>query len=132
MKWQRRFLVVLTATLCTSAVAADPSRGETLYVSRCGACHSIDDNGAGPKHRGLFGRKSGTQEGFDYSEALKGAKLTWDEATVARWLENPNALVPGNKMVVQLANQPQDREDLIAYLKKATAIPPAPGKPSKR
>ncbi len=105
---------------CTPARGADPERGEKLYVSRCGACHSIDDNGAGPKHRGLFGRKSGTQPGFDYSTALKAAALTWDKATVTRWLANPNALVPGNKMVVQLANEPADREDIIVYLQKAT------------
>lgn len=104
-----------------TAWAADAQRGEALYTARCGACHSIDDNGAGPKHRGLFGRKSGTQLGFDYSVALKAANLTWDEGTVSRWLSNPNALVPGNKMVVQLANEPQDRDDIIAYLKKATA-----------
>lgn len=103
--------------------AGDAARGETLYVSRCGACHSIDDNGAGPKHRGLFGRKAGTQPDFDYSPALKASGLTWNESTIEKWISNPNALVPGNKMVVQLANEAKDRADIIAFLRKATAKP---------
>lgn len=102
------------------AGAPDPARGEQLYVSRCGACHSIDDNGAGPRHRGLFGRKAATQPGFEYSEALRKSGIVWSLAKVDRWLTNPNALVPGNKMVVQLANEPADRADIIAYLKGAT------------
>ena len=112
----------LGVTLCCGvASGADSKRGETLYVARCGACHTIDENGAGPQHRGLFGRKAATQPGFDYSAALKASGLVWTEATIDRWLTNPNALVPGNKMVVQLANDPLDRADLIAYLKQATA-----------
>lgn len=102
------------------AGAPDAARGEQLYVSRCGACHSIDDNGAGPRHRGLFGRKAGTQPGFEYSEALRASGIVWTPTMVDRWLTNPNALVPGNKMVVQLANEPADRADLIAFLRRAT------------
>lgn len=116
----RRVALALLLT-ARSAWAADPVRGETLYVSRCGACHGIDDNGAGPRHRGLFGRKAGTQLGFEYSSALQDAGIVWTAKTLDLWLANPNALVPGNKMVVQLANDPRDRADLIAWLKRATA-----------
>ncbi len=94
----------------------DPARGEQLYQSRCGACHSVDDNGAGPRHRGVVGRKAATQPGFDYSDALKRSGIIWTEDELNRWLTDPNARVPGNKMVVQLANDPRDRADLIAYL----------------
>ncbi len=94
----------------------DPARGEQLYQSRCGACHSVDDNGAGPRHRGVVGRKAASQPGFDYSDALKRSGIIWTEAELDRWLTNPNVRVPGNKMVVQLANDPRDRADLIAFL----------------
>jgi cytochrome c len=102
-------------------LAADPTRGERLYLARCGGCHSIDDNGAGPRHRGLFGRVAGTQPGFEYSPALKRSKLRWTDEALDRWLTNPTALVPGNKMVVQLVPDASDRADVLAYLKRATA-----------
>lgn len=98
----------------------DPARGGQLYQSRCGACHSVDDNGAGPRHRGVFGRKAATQPGFDYSDALKRSGIIWTAVELNRWLTNPNARVPGNKMVVQLANDPRDRADLIAYLRSVS------------
>ncbi len=108
------------------ARAADVERGQSLYTARCGACHSITDNGAGPRHAQLFGRKAGTQPGFDYSPALRAAALHWNARTLDRWISNPSALVPGNKMVVQLANDPRDRADIIAYLQTATSpMPPA-------
>jgi cytochrome c len=107
---------VLAAAGAQSAVPADAAHGAELYSSRCGACHSLTDNGAGPRHAGLIGRKAGTQAGFDYSKALKKSKIVWDTALLDKWLENPNALVPGNKMVVQLATDPKDRADIIAFL----------------
>ncbi len=98
----------------------DPARGAQLYQSRCGACHSVDDNGAGPRHRGVVGRKAATQPGFDYSDALKRSGIIWTETELDSWLTNPNVRVPGNKMVVQLANDSRDRADLIAYLRSVS------------
>jgi cytochrome c len=114
---------VLWASTTQPAAAADPARGEELYIARCGACHSLADNGAGPRHAGLFGREAGTQPGFDYSPALKRSKIIWNAQQLDRWLLNPNALVPGNKMVVQLASDPRDRADIIAFLRSATMGP---------
>lgn len=106
--------------------SGDPARGEQLYTSRCGACHSMDANRAGPAHRGVFGRKAGTAEGFDYSPALRSSAIVWTEAALDRWLANPESLVRGQKMGVSVANA-QDRADLVAYLKAASAMP----KPSR-
>jgi cytochrome c len=111
---------LLAACAVNAFADADPARGAQLYQSRCGACHSIDENGAGPRHRGVVGRKAATQPGFDYSDALKASQITWTESTLDAWLANPNALVPGNKMAVQLAGDPSDRADLIAFLKSAS------------
>jgi cytochrome c len=92
------------------------ARGAKLYQERCGACHSLEEHGAGPKHRGLLGRKAGTQPGFDYSPALVASNIVWSQKTLERWIADPNALVPGNKMIVQLANDPADRAAIVAYL----------------
>jgi cytochrome c len=92
------------------------ARGERLYQERCGACHSLDENGAGPKHRGLKGRKAGTQPGFDYSKALASSNIVWSAQMLEKWIADPNALVPGNSMIVRLANDPVERAAIVAYL----------------
>ena len=107
-------LVLLAAS---TADAADASRGEQLYESRCFACHSLDANRVGPAHRGVFGRKAGTAPDFDYSTAVRNSGVTWNEQTLDRWLTNPVAFIPGNKMGFRVA-LPEDRADIIAFLKR--------------
>jgi cytochrome c len=97
-----------------NALKGDAGRGKTLYQA-CEACHSIDDNDLGPRHRGVVGRRAGSVADYPYSTALKSSGLTWDEATLDRWLTNPSALVPGTKMFFQISDA-QSRADLIAYL----------------
>jgi cytochrome c len=92
----------------------DPAHGKTLYQA-CQACHSIDDNDLGPKHRGVVGRRAGSVADYNYSVALKNSGLTWDPTTLDRWLSNPSALVPGTKMYFTIADS-QTRADIIAYL----------------
>jgi cytochrome c len=94
----------------------DAVHGKTLYQG-CQACHSIDDNDLGPKHRGVVGRRAASVEDYAYSNALKNSGLTWDEATLERWLTNPSALVPGTKMFFKI-DDAQARADIIAYLKE--------------
>jgi cytochrome c len=106
---------LLTLTPCARA-EEQVARGEQLYHERCGACHSLDEHGAGPKHRGLIGRKAGTQPGFEYSAALAASSVVWSAQTLERWIADPNALVPGNRMIVQLANDAADRAAIVAYL----------------
>ena len=100
----------------SSAFAADAARGKQLYESRCIGCHSIDANRVGPAHKGVFGRKAGSVKDYDYSDALKKAKVIWGEKTLDRWLTNPEQLIPGQKMGFSVS-QPKDRADLIEYLK---------------
>ncbi len=108
---------VAAASLCAAAQpAGDPARGKTLYQG-CSACHSIDDNDIGPKHRGVVGRRAGSVGDYNYSAALKASGLTWDRETLDRWLSNPSALVPGTKMYFKL-DSAQDRADVIAYLEQ--------------
>jgi cytochrome c len=101
--------------LQTSVVFADATRGKSLYESRCVGCHSIDANRVGPAHRGVVGRKVGGVADFDYSPALKGSKLVWDEQLLQRWLINPEALIPGQRMGYSVSDA-KDRTDLVDYL----------------
>jgi cytochrome c len=115
------FLAGLSIAGATPASAdttlhGDAIHGKTLYQG-CQACHSIDENDLGPKHRGVVGRRAATVEDYAYSKALKNSGLTWDEATLERWLTNPTALVPGTKMFFKI-DDAQARADIIAYLKE--------------
>ncbi len=103
-----------------AAPAGDPVHGQDIYESRCSACHSIDANRVGPAHRGVYGRKAGSAPGYAYSPALRASRVIWTEATLARWLTNPQAFIPGSRMGFQVA-EAQDRADVIAYLKTQTA-----------
>lgn len=98
----------------TTPVRGDPAHGKSLYQA-CQACHSIDDNDLGPRHRGVVGRRAGSVADYNYSSALKNSGLTWDPATLDRWLSNPSALVPGTKMYFTIPDA-QARADIIAYL----------------
>ena len=97
-------------------VGGDAAHGQEIYESRCVACHSVDANRVGPRHRGVFGRPAGSLADYNYSTALKAAQFTWNGETLDRWLTNPQALVPGQKMNFKVVN-PRDRADVIAYLK---------------
>ena len=126
---RRRFLqslttcVLLGVTALASADAAtstgpngDPAHGKALYQA-CTGCHSIDENELGPKHRGVFGRHAGSIADYAYSAALKTSGLTWDSATLDRWLANPSQLVPGTKMYFKI-DDAKSRADIIAYLEQ--------------
>lgn len=101
-------------------VAGDAARGQTLYTSRCGMCHSPTANKIGPLSDGVYGRKAGTAEGYSYSAGMKTSGLTWDQASLDKWLTNPSALVAGTKMSFRVADA-KDRADVIAYLKTLAA-----------
>jgi cytochrome c len=98
----------------------DPSRGHLVFASRCGGCHTLDQNREGPKLGGVVGRVSGTAPGFLYSAALKKAAVKWDAHSLDEWLTNPAARVPMNNMYFHVA-KPQQRSDLIAYLQTTRA-----------
>lgn len=113
----RAFLTLcIMLNMCPVHAAGDPARGQALYESRCVACHSIDANRVGPAHHGVFGRKAGALADYDYSAALKGASLVWNEKTLDLWLADPERTLPGQKMNYQVSVA-ADRADLIAYLK---------------
>ncbi|MEG0882886.1 MAG: c-type cytochrome [Janthinobacterium sp.] len=103
-----------------SATAGDAMHGQVLYKSMCISCHSIDYNGVGPAHKGVFGRKAGSVADYNYSPAVKASAIVWGEKTLDQWLSGPEKLIPGQKMGY-LVPSAQERADLIAYLKQESA-----------
>ncbi|PQM27659.1 cytochrome C [Sphingopyxis lindanitolerans] len=107
----------LASAAAALAPAGDPARGAKVYAASCGSCHSLDANRVGPAHRGVYGRKAGTARGYAYSPAMRGARIVWNGATLDRFLQNPQKMVPGTRMGFRLAD-PVRRADVIAYLRQ--------------
>jgi cytochrome c len=91
-------------------------QGETLFQKRCSGCHALDADHEGPRLKGVVGRAAGTVKTFQYSDGLKNAKFTWDEATLDKWLTDTESVVPDNDMSFQVPKQ-EERAAIISYLK---------------
>jgi cytochrome c len=110
----------LLALSAGSAMAQDAAAGEKVFL-KCRACHQVGEsakNAVGPVLNGLIGRKSGTVEGYNYSDANKNSGITWDEATFKEYIKNPKAKIPGTKMIFAGITNDKEIEDLVAYLKQ--------------
>jgi len=106
----------------TDAMAAGNSENGARAFRVCAACHSLEpgQHKTGPSLAGVLGRKAGAEEGFHrYSPALKGADVVWDEAALDAWIADPQAFLPGNRMVFRGLPDATMRADLIAYLAQA-------------
>lgn len=118
-----RYTICLIAFAAAGAVpavtyAAEP--GELAFNNRCRTCHSVreGDNRMGPSLHGIVGAKAGSSKGATYSQALQSSGIVWDEAKLDAFIENPDAVVPGNNMKPYggLPN-PEERKQIIEYLK---------------
>jgi cytochrome c len=98
------------------AFASPEERGKEVFVRRCSGCHAPDLNKEGPRLRGVYGRKAASAPGFDYSEALKKTGIRWDDASLDRWLSDPDAMAPDTDMAFRMADG-EERKVVIAYLK---------------
>lgn len=107
--------VLLSAIIATSAFAADDSRGSTIFQERCARCHTISASEPakrGPYLAGLFQRAPGSVKDFPYRMVFTEAKPVWTEARLDKYL------------LIHLLPEANDRSDVIAFLKKATAPVP--------
>lgn len=101
----------------TLAGDGDAVRGKAVFEKRCFGCHAMDVDREGPRLAGVFGRKAGSVAGFTYSVGLKNLGLTWNDATLERWLSDPDMVVPDNNMSISVPKA-EERRDVIAYLKQ--------------
>ncbi len=112
-------LVLFWAVLRSPADGQSASDGEALFQKRCTGCHALDTDHEGPRLRGVVGRAAGSVKTFQYSDALKNAKQTWDEAALDKWLTDTESVVPDNDMAFRVP-QPEERAAIISYLKSLT------------
>lgn len=111
---------VVIVALPVMATAQDLENGKEVW-NKCRACHQVGEgakNLVGPVLNGLFGRKAGTVERFNYSDANKNSGITWDEPTFREYIKNPRAKIPNTKMVFVGLSDERDIEDLLAFLKQ--------------
>ena len=119
-----RSVVALSALALAAAARADDGavvRGEARFAD-CAACHRLEPgvNNVGPSLHGIFSRKAGEIADFRYSPAMKRSGIIWTPETLEKFITDPQAMVPGNRMPYAGMTIPGDRADLIAFLLKAT------------
>jgi len=100
----------------------DAAKGEKTF-RKCKACHAVEagKNKVGPSLFNLMGRMAGTSDGFRYSKAMVAygeSGKVWDEGTLSAYLEAPKKAVKGTKMAFVGLKKPEDRDNVIAYLKQ--------------
>jgi len=96
----------------------DAVLGKAVFEKRCIGCHAMEADREGPRLAGVYGRKAGSVPGFTYSAGLKSSSITWNDATLERWLSDPDMVVPDNNMSLSVPKA-EDRRDLIAFLKQS-------------
>ncbi len=112
--------LALVAAAGAASADGDAAAGESTF-RMCKTCHRIGEgatNFVGPELNGVVGRKAGSVPGYNYSDANKNSGLTWDEATLTKYLRSPREVVPGTKMAFPGLTKDSDIANVIAYLKQ--------------
>ena len=114
-------LAAIALVASTAAASAqDVTAGEQSF-KKCLPCHAVGEgakNKVGPELNGLDGRKAGSAEGFNYTEANKNSGITWNESTFKEYIKDPRAKIPGTKMVFAGIKNEEEVNNLWAYLKQ--------------
>jgi cytochrome c len=117
----RPLCAVAACVVLLTPAAASAEDLEITFNDHCRECHSFlkGDNRLGPTLYGVVGRKAGAEPGYGYTESLKDSGVTWDEATLDKWIANPGAVIPGNGMSPPYGGvaDPAIRKRIIAFLK---------------
>ena len=113
-----RLAAAFALVLFASGRAWSDESGKQIFQSTCGICHSTEpgQNKLGPSLAGVVGRKSGSVPNFSYSAAMKNAHITWSDRTLDRYIADPKAVVPGNKMLFVGLKNADERHAVIVYL----------------
>ncbi|HXI08085.1 MAG: cytochrome c-550 CycA [Bradyrhizobium sp.] len=110
--------VLASSALASSALAQDVAAGKTSF-NKCLACHAVGEgakNKVGPVLNGIDGRKSGSVEGYSYSEANKNSGITWGKEVFLEYIKDPKAKIPGTKMIFAGIKNENEANNLWAYL----------------
>ena len=110
--------VIASLATVSAALAQDVAAGKTSF-NKCLPCHAIGDgakNKVGPELNGLDGRKSGTADGYSYSDANKNSGITWSEAEFKDYIRDPKAKIPGTKMTFAGIKNDKEVNDLWAFI----------------
>ena len=116
------FAALMAAGASKAQDAGDPEKGAAVF-QKCTSCHQVGDgakNRVGPQLNGIFGRAAGSVDGVKYSKSMTrmGADgLIWTQETLDAFIENPKAMVSKTKMSFAGIKHPQDRADVLAYLR---------------
>jgi cytochrome c len=122
--------IILSLGLAASAVLVAPAyaqstfdrvkveAGETLFLSECRRCHApgATDPSYGPQLDGVVGRRAGTVDGYEYSEALAGSGIVWTPAALRAWMEDNDGFMPGTKMRHVGIEDRTVQDFILAYL----------------
>ena len=110
--------VIASSATAPAALAQDAAAGKTSF-NKCLACHAVGEgakNKVGPVLNGLDGRKSGTVEGYSYTEANKNSGITWNKDQFLEYIRDPKAKIPGTKMIFAGIKKENEAADLWAFL----------------
>ena len=111
------------SAMLQKAAAQDVEKGQRSF-NKCLPCHAIGpgaENKVGPDLNGLDGRHAGAVASFNYSEPNKNSGIVWNEAMFKEYIRSPQAKIPGTKMVFAGITNPQEIDDLWAFIKQFNA-----------
>jgi len=112
-------LAAVLATVSAPVLADGDAEAGKKVFNKCKACHALEEgkNKVGPSLHGVIGRAAASVQGFKYSKAMSESGLTWDEATIKKYIAKPKDVVPGTRMAFAGLKKEADIEDVIAYIK---------------
>jgi cytochrome c len=110
--------VIASSAIAPAALAQDAAAGKTSF-NKCMACHAIGEgakNKVGPELNGIDGRKSGTADGYSYSDGNKNSGITWNKEQFLDYIKDPRTKIPGTKMIFPGIKNEKEAADLWAFL----------------
>lgn len=107
------------AEMTEAGKKAFAAAGKIMFEQRCRSCHSEDPkaNSYGPSLIGVIGRKAGSLEGFDYSDAMKNSGIVWNENTLRAWIADNDGFMPGTRMRHVGIQDKSEQDFILAYVK---------------